>query len=353
MVTHATGGVRHADGRPVSTQQPHDVHDVRDLPGEWRPDVLGGDWEALTVPLRPDEQGEAVATLVRRRGPRQRRAVVYVHGYVDYFFHPHLGDAWEAMGYSFYALDLRAYGRSLLAHQIPNYTTDLATHAEELDRVSTLLRAAGHTVVVGHGHSTGGLLLALWADARRGRGVVDALVLNSPWFDLNRGWFDRVVTTRTVDVVGRFAPRLVVGQIAHHYGEALHSGTGGAWDYDLTWKPHRGFGVRAGWIRSVRRAHRAVARGLGVEVPVLVCTSDASGPADRFHDALDRADCVLAVEHMLERAPRLGPDVTIVQVPGGIHDLALSGEAARRTYLDAVRAFLRDRVPEDRPTPDD
>ncbi|WP_308121708.1 alpha/beta hydrolase [Actinotalea ferrariae] len=331
---------------PGPDRRPGDGAAPRDVPGDWRPDVLGEDWEALTLPLRPDEQGEGVATLVRRRSPRHRRAVLYVHGYVDYFFQRHLGEAWEEMGYSFYALDLRAYGRSLLPHQIPNYTTELATHAEELELAVRLLRDAGHTVVVGHGHSTGGLILSLWAHARRGSGVVDALVLNSPWFDLNRGWVDRVLTTRAVDVIGGVAPRVVVGQVSHHYGEGLHRDSGGAWDYDLTLKPHRGFGVRAGWIRSVRRAHHAVARGLAVDVPVLVCTSDATGPADRLHDALDRTDSVLAVEHILERAPRLGPDVTVVQVPGGIHDLALSAEPARRTYLDAIRTFLRERLPE-------
>lgn len=319
---------------------------MRDVVGDWRPDVLGDDWESLTLPLRPDEQGEAVATLVRRRGPRHPRAVVYVHGYVDYFFQTHLGEAWEEMGYSFYAVDLRAHGRSLLPHQIPNYTTELATYAEELDTVASLLREAGHTGLVAHGHSTGGLIVSLWANARRGRGVVDALVLNSPWFDLNRGWVDRVLTTRAIAAIGRVAPRVVVGQIDRYYGEGLHRDTGGPWDYDLRWKPHRGFGARAGWTRTIRRGHDAVARGLAVDVPVLVCTSDASGPADRFHDALDRTDSVLAVEHMLERAPRLGPDVTVVQVPGGIHDLVLSAEPARRAYLDAIRTFLTDRLPE-------
>lgn len=315
----------------------------------WHDDVLDG-WEALTLDLRPDVQGPGVATLVRRRGvPRLDRAVLYVHGYVDYFFQAHLGEAWAAMGYDFYALDLRAYGRSLLDHQVPNYVTDLATHTEELDRTVRLLRSWGHTVVVGHGHSTGGLLLSLWAHERRGREtpVVDALVLNSPWLDLNRSWFDRVVTTRVVDVVGRVAPRVVVGQVAPHYGRALHRDTGGEWDFDLAWKPHEGFGARAGWIRSVRRGHRAVARGLAVDVPVLVCASDATGPADREHDALDRTDSVLAVEHIVERGPRLGPDVTLLQVPGGIHDLALSPAPARERYLDSVRAWLAERLPAD------
>lgn len=197
-----------------------------------------------------------------------------------------------------------------------------------------------------NGHSTGGLVAALWAHARRDRTppVVDALVLNSPWFDLNRSWFDRVVTTRAVDVLGRVAPYLVVGQIGRFYGESIHRDTGGDWEFDLTWKPHEGFGVRAGWLRSVRRGHRAVARGLEIEVPVLVCASDATGPHDRRHDALDRTDSVLAVEQIVERAALLGPDVTVVQVPGGVHDLALSPEPARSAYLETVGEWVRRRL---------
>lgn len=330
------------------------------VPGaaDWRPDVLGEGWEQTVLDLPDDEQGRAVTTVVRCAGPRLgRRAVLYVHGYVDYFFQTHLADAWAALGYDFYAVDLRTHGRSLLPHQRPNYVRDLALHGQELDRVAALIRADGHDHLVVHGHSTGGLVAVLWAHARRGRFVVDGLVLNSPWLELNRGWFDRVVSTRLIDVLGRFAPHVVVGQIAPFYGQHLHRDTGGAWDYDLTWKPHEGFGVRAGWMRSIRRGHRAVAHGLAIDVPVLVCTSDATGPHDRAHDALDRTDSVLAVEHMLERAPLLGPDVTVVQVPGGVHDLALSPDPARTAYLDAVAAWVTDRLggstpPEDgHPTP--
>jgi alpha-beta hydrolase superfamily lysophospholipase len=173
--------------------------------------------------------------------------------------------------------------------------------------------------------------------------VLDALVLNSPWLDLNRSWWDRLVTTTVVDAVGRVAPRLVVGQLAQHYGEHLHHDSGGAWEYDLTWKPHAGFGVRAGWFRTIRRGHRAVARGLAVDVPVLVLASSDTGPHDRWHEALDRTDSVLAVEDMVRLGPRIGPDVTVVQVPGGIHDLALSPEPARSAYFASIRTWLTER----------
>lgn len=312
----------------------------------WRQDVLGEGWQARDLALPPDAYGEAVATLVRPvpDGTARRGAALYVPGFVDYFFHPHLAALWHSLGRDFYAIDLRGYGRSIRPGRPPNVVEDLAVHAEDLDAAVRAIRA-DHDEVVVMGHSAGGLVSAMWADARAARPagpLVDALVLNSPWLELNRGWFDREVTTRAVHVVARLAPDLVVGHLGRHYGEWLH--TEGGWDYDQAWKPDEGFGVRARWLSSVRRAHASVAAGLAIDVPVLVCTSDASGPIDRWHSALDRTDSVLSVEQMTRLAPRLGPDVTVVQVPGGIHDLALSPEPARTAYLDAVRSWARDRL---------
>ncbi len=313
------------------------------------PDLLGPGWSHRTMTFEPDDEGEVVATLVRRQpagttaagSPDDpaavpgRRAVLYLHGFDDYFFQAHLGDAWAEQCYDFYALDLRKYGRSLRPGQSPNYVTDLRDYLEELDAAA----------VVVLGHSTGGLLASLWAHARRGRGVIDAVVLNSPWFDLNRSWFERVVLTRTIDVVGQFAPRLPVAATGSDYGRSLHRDTGGEWDYDLTWKPHAGFQVRAGWLRTIRRGHVRIAQGLDIDVPVLVCCSAASGPYDRMHPDIGSTDSVLAVEQIVARSPGLGPDVTIMQIPGGVHDLALSGPVPRQRYFDAMFSWAAEHVP--------
>lgn len=327
----------------------HDgTHESTATTGLWLPDVLGEGWVARTLPLRPDDEGEVVATLVRRAGtPGSQRAVLYVHGFVDYFFQTHLADEVAAHGYDFYALDLRKYGRSLRAHQTPNYVAELAEYAEELDRSAQIIRAEeGHTELVVLGHSTGGLVASLWADARTRRGtpsVVDALVLNSPWFDLNESWFYRVVVTRIIDLVGPLAPMLRVGNVQPYYGRALHSGSGGEWTYDLAWKPHEGFPARAAWLRAIRRGHARIARGLDIACPVLVLASASSGSAKTWHEALVTTDSVLDVEQTVARAPGLGRDVTVVQVPGGAHDLALSPEPARSVFFAEMFRWLADR----------
>ncbi|MFC4616884.1 alpha/beta hydrolase [Cellulomonas algicola] len=319
------------------------------------PDVLGDGWTARTIPLRPDHRStrgvDPVATLVSPAGslagdgPRRERAVLYLHGFVDYFFHPHVADALAQHGYDLHALDLRDFGRSIREGRVPNAARALSVYAEEIDAAVRLLRERYASVSL-LGHSTGGLVAALWANGRAG--AVDAVVLNSPWLDLRGSWFERHALTQALRVVGRVAPDVVVGHIAPHYGRALHSETGGEWDFDLTWKPHDGFPARAGFIRAIRAGHRRVAHGLDVHVPVLVLASDASGPDDREHDALLTTDSVLDVAHIRTLAPRLGRDVTFVEVPGGAHDLALSPAPARERYLKEVVGFL-DRVTGGRP----
>jgi len=315
-------------------------------PAQEHPDVLGPGWTARTLTLRPDGTTPGpVATLVHHTsdGPASRRAVLYVHGFVDYFFHTVFAHALQDAGYDLYALDLRDFGRSIQEGRPANFTTSLATYAEEIDAAIALLRQ-DHDHVALLAHSMGGLITSLWADARAGTGKIDALVLNSPWLELRGNWFERTILTAVLDVVGRIAPRLTVGHVGRFYGEALHQDTGGEWVYDLTWKPHRGFPARAGLVRTVRRGHKRVARGLGIDVPVLVLASDRSGPDATWHPDLVTTDSVLDVAEIKARAPLLGSDVTFVEIPGGAHDLALSPGPARSLYTAQVIAFLDERL---------
>lgn len=313
----------------------------------WEPDVLGPGWERTTLDLGADHEGPLVATLVRRREDGtasgqadERPAVLYVHGFNDYFFQAHLGDRMAAHGYAFYALDLRRYGRSLRPWQTPGYCDDLTEYVPELNAAARTVTGHGHRRLVVMAHSTGGLVASLWTHSLRRAGVVDALVLNSPWFDLAAPWFSRVVSTRVLDLVGpfdRYRP-LTRGP---SYSRHMHVSRGGAWEYDLTLKRPDGVPVRAGWLRAVRRGQARLARGLEIAAPVLVCVADQSGPDHDPNPARDRQDTVLDVEQIVRRAQRLGPDVTVVRIPDGVHDLALSAEPAREHYLDTVVTWLR------------
>ncbi|GAA2780384.1 alpha/beta hydrolase [Kitasatospora aburaviensis] len=332
---------------------------------EFREDVLGAPYEAAELPLAADAEGAVSATLVRRLVKGSDRAVLYVHGYNDYFFQTHLADHYVELGYSFYALDLRKYGRSLRPHHSPNFVRDLSEYDEELDAAVRIIREEdGHRRLLLNGHSTGGLVGALWAGRRAGRGLVDALFLNSPFLALPTAAAVRTVGGPAVSAVARLSPtRVLPSTLNPHYTHSLHRDHRGEWDFDLRLKPAEGFPLFAGWLAAINRGQREVRAGLGIDVPVLLMASTASIATTKWHAALHHADGVLRADDIAALGPRLGRHVTVIRIKGGMHDLVLSGEAARTqtfteldrwldTYLPAPDAPAADAPAADAPAAD-
>ncbi len=308
-------------------------------------DILGSPYESRQIALPPDDEGDNIATLVRFRASQPtRRAVLYVHGFIDYFFQTHLAEFFADRGYDFYALDLRKYGRSLLAHQSPNFCRDIAEYFPEIDEAVRIIRDDDdHDLVVLNGHSTGGLIAALWADRVAGRGLIQSLVLNSPFFEFNEPWLVRRGLSPMIRGFGRLRPHATMPQqLGTTYGRSIHRDHDGEWDYDLAWKPLNGFPIFAGWVRAISRAHAAIRSGLAIDVPTFVACSTASYHGRDFTEAAHHADAVLDVDHIVRHSPGLGRDVTIARIEGGKHDLALSPAPARTQYFAAVGAFLAD-----------
>ncbi|MDR1634128.1 MAG: alpha/beta hydrolase [Bifidobacteriaceae bacterium] len=279
-------------------------------------------------------------------GSEQRRpAILYLHGFVDYFFQAHMAAAFEARGYRFYAIDLRGYGRSMelsLDPEHPNFAPEIAVYGEDLDAAAQVIaQEEGHADLIGIGHSTGGLIMPFWAAKRPGR--LRALVLNSPWLDFNANWFMRVPFTQLMRLVAKAAPMLAISGLKVHYGRALHCDTGGEWDYDLRWKPHDGFPTYPVWFSSIRRWQSRLAKGIDVSCPVLVMTSLRRGDPVHHHAELVTTDSVLDPAQMWRLAPKLGADVEVRALEGGAHDLSLSPEPVRSRFLSESIDWL-DRV---------
>jgi alpha-beta hydrolase superfamily lysophospholipase len=312
--------------------------------GAWVPDVLGPGFEARTLPLADDAEGEAVATLVRYRPgtdepTRPARAVLYLHGWNDYFFQAGLARYWHGQGAAFHALDLRRYGRSLRPHQTPNHVEDLTAYDEEIGLALDAIRAdlGRHSRVLLMGHSTGGLVAALWADRHPGR--LAGLVLNSPWLEMTGSSVARLVSAPVVQQIARLHPLTpMIVRDPGFYARTLLTRHGGEWEYDERWRPMPFFPIRAGWLQAVMEGHARVARGLAIDTPVLMAASARSVIGSRWREEMRAADVVLDADLLARRAVLLGPLVTVLRVDGGLHDLTLSPAPVRdRFYAELTR----------------
>jgi len=330
---------------------------------EWAADVLGDEFEQRTLPLGEDDEGVIVATLVRalpvssdvrplglwerlvrRLGDASSSDdamplldgvdVLYVHGWSDYFFQKRLARFWTSRGARFFALDLRKYGRSLRDGQTPGYISDLSKYDEDVAAALDVIaedadtsRGARRLVLMGH--STGGLVLSLWAS--RHPGVASAVILNSPWLEFQLAPL-RAAIAPVVELQARLRPLDVAPQI--DLGFYARAQTEAADPDDVVetnpaWRPVPSMPVHAGWLHAILRGHRALDDGLSIASPVCVLLSARSAVPNRWSEELTSADTVLVVDDIARRALKLGSSVTVERIDGALHDVFLSRKAAR------------------------
>ena len=311
-----------------------------------QPDVLGPGYEALTADFPDDVEGPVVATLVRHRADaRTDRAVLYVHGFSDYFHQVELAEFHAARGEDFYALDLRKSGRSLRPHQTAARMSDVSDYFPELDAAVDLITDEGHGRLVVNAHSTGGLVAVLWLQHRRaGTGSMDpvgAVVLNSPFLDVPAGWAIRALAPRPLAVLARNRPLMVLPSTGPSlYQLSTHRSERGNWDFVADWKPVTGGVVRAEWLAAAQRAIAIAHAGLDLDRPILMMCSARTIRAKRWTEELYRGDSVLDTDALARWSTRLGGHVTCVRVTDGMHDLLLSAPDIRRRVFAEMTRWL-------------
>ena len=301
---------------------------------------LGERFVQTTLRFPPDYDGEVTATLVRNEPlvSPARGAVLYLHGFIDYFFQSHVADAFNGAGYNFYALDLRKYGRSLAGATHPNFCKDFEEYFPEITSAIDIITAVEHHgAVVLNAHSTGALTGALYARVGERRDRVTHLMLNSPFLELPQG---SVLSHIGALWGGLFPFGRIKDPVNPWYAKSLHADFKGEWRFNTTWKPIEGADAFYGWLRAVVAVQDRIKKGLGLELPVLVMHSDRSEKGKEWSDTFHRADLVLDVTDIKRLAPKLGRHTEMREIAGGKHDLVLSCGDARKECLRVMLAWI-------------
>ena len=304
---------------------------------------LEKDFDYRYLSLSPDYEGEVKATFISaRKNQGHRKAVLYIHGFIDYFFHPHM--AWEFLqhGYDFFALELRKYGHSLLPHQHPNYCRKMEEYFEEMDKTLEMIRKEVHTDgIILLGHSTGGLLASYYMNLGSQKQWVNAMVLNSPFLELNEPSPKKQLVPFISGFVSSLFPYAKQeGALSPVYTESLHKDHHGEWDFNLNWKPLYGFAAYFAWAKAVTDVQAYLKTHSAITVPILLMYSDKSFKPKTFSPETHKADTVLDVSHIAERGSRLGNNVTKAEIKDGMHDLFLSPAPARAMAFTKMFEWL-------------
>lgn len=334
----------------------------------WQPDVLGEEFECTEIDLGHDFEGPVCATLVRAlpqplhvidRLTRHYRLlencdILYVHGWSDYFFQKQLARFFTTRGARFFALDLRKYGRSLREGQTFGYIEDLSEYDEEIDAAIRIMNETpghdGDTVrkrrkprkLVLLGHSTGGLVLSLWAD--RHRGMADALVLNSPWLELQISAAARRMIAPMVNLRAKLNPHEVtLPQLDLGFYTQAQRASCTPEEFkaiNLLWRPEQTMPVRAGWLKAIIAGQERLSAGVDVAMPVCTLLSLRSSFGVNWNEDMLRCDTVLDVNAVARAALKLGSSINIEWLDGALHDVFLSEQHVRQEAYERLEGWL-------------
>lgn len=320
----------------------------------WVPDFLGAGFMARSIAVTSDEDAlEAVrATLVRAGKPGFFRArfglasdtdVLYVHGWSDYFFQTHVADYWRERGARFYALDLRRYGRSLTSDQLPGYVSSLDVYDEEIEAALELMGhapdAKNARKLILMGHSTGGLILSLWAARNPGR--ASAIVLNSPWLELQTREIGRLALAPVISTLSRYQSKKALRATEPgFYSRSVSKLQDGEWDINSEWRPDHSFPIYPGWLQAILRGQQTVAAGLNLDIPILVLLSTKSLFSPVWDAQMMFSDVVLDVTGVARRSLSLGSCTTVVRLNRAMHDVFLSERPVRERAFVEIDDWL-------------
>ncbi|MFT2098094.1 alpha/beta hydrolase [Marinomonas sp. 2405UD66-6] len=315
-------------------------------------DLLGADFISRTFAF-PGPKTQVHTTLVHHIGrPRTAKAILYVHGYTDYFFQKGLAEHFIKLGYRFYAVDLQGYGRSIRPSTPPNWCDSIEQYGQDLDIALATMRQDGVKEVVIMAHSTGGLIASSYlaqpyalpereSHYNRAFPEVTGLILNSPFLALpfppallNRiSWPIRAL-------VSIFPFAFLRAKKITTYAKTLHTRFGGEWDYRLDWKPAEGFNLSFHWLKEIIRAQHNLATQK-IDIPTLLCRSEISTIGKETVKETQQGDGVLDIDSMEQAAEKTFSNLDKAIIPKGFHDLYLSHQEAREAYLSAISKWLK------------
>ncbi|WCN14598.1 alpha/beta fold hydrolase [Marinomonas mediterranea] len=324
-------------------------------------DHLGDAFTYRTLTFRSNDRFSESTLVQHQPKATASRAILYLHGYTDYFFQSGLAELLTEQDWAFYAIDLQGYGRSIRPQQPENRCRSLSVYHNDLISALTTIKKEGYEECVILAHSTGGLIASRFiqvidavqkpgTDKQTSRllenmATVSGLILNSPFLALP---FSPQTNKRVTSVIHFLTTTLPF--ISKHsnevntYSKSIHKHYEGQWNYRLDWKPANGFPLSFRWLREVIKTQRELLEAPQVSLPTLMCHSDKTTRHEKSCSKMAAGDGVLNIDSMMNAANQIYRNLETKKVEGGYHDLYLSPEHIRKNYIASISVWL-DQLP--------
>ncbi len=298
------------------------------------------DFTSEIIPLKNDYEGEVSAAVEYSILPEADTAVLYIHGYMDYFFQHHLAAFFIDREISFYAIELRKYGSSIKKHQHENYLKNITEYDEEMSIVLNKIKKDGHSKIILNGHSTGGLTATHYALHGEYKHLVSGVILNSPFLEFNIPKVIKFILPIVTPLAHLF-PYFKFTKLPSVYTESLHQNHKGRWNFNLKYKPIPSFTTYLGWLRAILKAQKKIQKQKIETMPCIIFHSDKSCFGTTWNNLMFSSDAVLNVDDIAFFGRKIYPNADIIEIKNAVHDIVLSSDEVIDVYFTKISAWLK------------
>mgnify|MGYP000647946524 CR=1 FL=1 len=238
------------------------------------------------------------ANLISQIIPKSKKAVLYIHGFNDYFFNKDFSQKFLDQGYSFFAIDLHNHGKNINKNSKRYYFQDVKEFYPEINKAIDIIKNDYKIEnITLYGISQGALIAALYENDNQ---KVNQLILDSPFFDFHFNWFLENLALPIVAKIGLYFPEFVLkSDEVNVFGKTIHKDFDGEWDIDMTLKSiTTNAPIYLGWLNAVYQAQQKLQNGLNIKVPSLILYSNKSTTEQSNKKYHHSTDIVLDVKDM-------------------------------------------------------
>ena len=284
------------------------------------------------------------ANLISSVKKNSKKAVLYIHGFNDYFFNKEFAQRFKDEGYSFFAIDLHNHGKNINKNTKRYYFEDVKEFFPEINLSIDIMKGKYKIEnITLYGISQGALIAALYENDNQ---RVNGLILDSPFFDFHLGWAIETLALPLVTTLGSFFPELKIeSDEPNVFGQSIHKDYQGEWDINLELKAiTKNAPIYLGWLNAVTQAQKRLQNGLDIKVPSLVLTSDISTSEQSNPKYHHNTDIVLDVNEMHKYAQKLSKKqslITKIKIPKAMHGVLISPLKVREKGYESIFKWLK------------
>jgi alpha-beta hydrolase superfamily lysophospholipase len=276
-------------------------------------------------------------SLLKYKTNNNKKALIWIHGFNDYYYHFHIGDKLLNEGYDIYALTLRRYGEVCSNKEGLFYTNNLDEYLEDIDNVFNFISKYNYEKIFLYGHSTGGLTSTIYCQKGEYRDKINGLILNAPFFDFNDSIFNEFLLKHIVSRIGYFFPRFKLKKYNPNKYNANSEEIYERFYFNDNYKLRGGSPVYAGWIYTINKHQELIKnKNISLDIPILVIYSDKTIAGNKQ----DKGDNTLDMSEINKYSDYLGNNVKEVIIKDAIHDVLCSEDKPRKEAIKCMFDWL-------------